>query len=32
MRLSGWIFLILSWAAILGLFFFSLLRTLREKD
>jgi len=30
MTASGWIFLILAWSAILGLFLFALLRTLRS--
>ena len=30
MSVSGWIFLILAWSAILGLFLFALLRTLRS--
>jgi len=29
MTVSGWIFLILAWSAILGLFLYALLRTLR---
>jgi len=32
MRIEGWIFLGISWGVILGLFVFSLIRTLREKD
>jgi len=32
MRLDGWLFMIISWSAILALFFFSMVRTLREKD
>lgn len=32
MTLGGWIFLGASWLLILGLFVFSLVRTLREKD
>jgi hypothetical protein len=32
MRLDGWIFLAVSWLAILSLFFYSLVRTLRSKD
>jgi len=30
MTVSGWIFLILAWSAILGLFLYALLRTLRS--
>jgi len=30
MTVSGWIFLILAWLAILGLFLYALLRTLRS--
>lgn len=32
MQLDGWIFMILSWAGILSVFFFCLVRTLRSKD
>jgi hypothetical protein len=32
MRIEGWIFMLASWAVILGLTVFSLIRTLREKD
>jgi hypothetical protein len=32
MTLAGWIFLSASWLVILGLFTFSLFRTLRSKD
>jgi len=32
MRLDGWLFMIISWSAILALFFYSLIRTLRSKD
>ncbi len=32
MTISGWIFMIVSWAALLGLFIFSMYRTLRSKD
>ena len=32
MTLGGWIFLGASWLVILGLFAYSLVRTLREKD
>lgn len=32
MTLGGWIFLIVSWGAIILLFLFSLVRTLRTKD
>jgi len=31
MRIDGWIFMIVSWLAILGLFVFSLARILRQK-
>jgi hypothetical protein len=31
MRLDGWIFMALSWLAILSLFVFSLVRVLRQK-
>jgi hypothetical protein len=32
MNVGGWVLMLLSWAAILALFVFSLTRTLREKD
>jgi hypothetical protein len=32
MRFDGWIFMIVSWLAILTLFFYSLVRTLRSKS
>jgi hypothetical protein len=32
MRLEGWIFLIVSWGGILGVFIFCLIRTLGSKD
>jgi hypothetical protein len=32
MTTGGWIFLAASWGLILGLFIFSLVRTLRAKD
>jgi hypothetical protein len=32
MTLAGWLFLSVSWLVILGLFTFSLIRTLRSKD
>ena len=32
MTLAGWIFMIASWAVILGLFTFCLTRTLRPQD
>jgi len=32
MRPEGWIFLCVSWFMILGLFVFSMMRTLRKKD
>jgi hypothetical protein len=32
MRFDGWIFLAVSWLAILVLFFYSLFRILRSKD
>ncbi len=31
MRLDGWIFMLISWGVILGLFFFSMGRTLFSK-
>ncbi len=31
MRFDGWLFMILSWMAILGIFIFSLVRVLRQK-
>lgn len=32
MTLSGWIFMSASWAAILGMFFYCMCRTLRKED
>jgi hypothetical protein len=32
MNTSGLIFMVVSWAVILGLFFYSLVRTLTEKE
>ena len=32
MNLSGWMFLIVSWGAITGLFIFAFVRTLRAKE
>jgi preprotein translocase subunit YajC len=32
MTLAGWLFLSVSWLVILGLFTFSLIRTLRSKE
>jgi hypothetical protein len=32
MRFDGWIFMAVSWLAILTLFFYSLIRILRSKD
>ena len=32
MKISGWIFLAISWLVILGMFVYSMVRTLREKD
>ena len=32
MRFEGWVFLAVSWSAILLLFLFSMARTLRQKD
>ncbi|MCI0498336.1 MAG: hypothetical protein L0Y36_01460 [Planctomycetales bacterium] len=32
MTISGWIFMLISWAVILGLFIFSMVRTLRPGD
>jgi hypothetical protein len=32
MRFDGWIFMAVSWLAILALFFYSLIRILRSKD
>jgi Na+/melibiose symporter-like transporter len=32
MRPEGWLFMIISWSAILALFLFSMVRTLKEKD
>jgi heme/copper-type cytochrome/quinol oxidase subunit 2 len=32
MTLSGWIFMLLSWGVILGMFFYCMFRTLRKED
>lgn len=32
MRFGGWIFLVTSWGVILGLFVYSMVRILRQKD
>jgi hypothetical protein len=32
MKWSGWVFMVASWAGILGLFAFALVRTLRQRD
>ena len=32
MRISGWIFMLVSWAVILSLFIFSMVRTLKGGD
>lgn len=32
MRLEGWIFLVVSWSGILGVFVFCLIRTLGSKN
>ena len=31
MRIEGWIFMLAAWAAILALFSFAMIRTLRQK-
>ena len=32
MKLEGWIFLIASWSVIIGLFFYCMVRTMRQKS
>jgi heme/copper-type cytochrome/quinol oxidase subunit 2 len=32
MTLSGWIFMLVSWGVILGMFFYCMYRTLRRED
>jgi len=32
MTLSGWIFMLVSWGVILGMFFYCMYRTLRKED